>query len=95
MIVDRRTFVVKKGRMDEAVALAAEERSRIDGTYRIYRPTIGPIDVVAFEFEGGSLADNERGWVEWSATPEAAEFIKKWNELTEPGGSIEIWTLVE
>ncbi len=42
MIVNRRTFNVKRGCMDELVALLVAERERPDSDYRIYRPSIAP-----------------------------------------------------
>ena len=81
--------------MEEVVALAKAERERMDGTWRIYVSDIGPHDTIAFEFEFENLEAYERGWSEWAATPEAAAFMEKWNDLVKPGGATEIWTLVE
>ena len=95
MIVNRRTNIVKTGRMDELLALVTAERERGDGTFRIYVSNIGPYDTVAFEFEFESLVEYETFWSEWSATPEGGAFMEKWNDLVKPGGANEIWNLVE
>jgi hypothetical protein len=98
MIVNRRTFIVKAGYMDQLLALmkaAKEQFSTSAHAWRSYAPEIGPIDVVAFEWEYGSLEEYEKDWAEWGATPESAAFMEKWNQLTESGGSNEIWRLVE
>ena len=95
MIVNRRTFVVKRGCMEEAVALLVADRERIGGKHRIYVSNIGPFDTIAIELEGENLEEYEKGWAEWGATPEAATFLEKWHDLTESGGTNEIWTLVE
>jgi hypothetical protein len=95
MIVNRRTFLVKQGCMDDLVALmkAEAERINIAVPFRIYTPYIAPFDFVAAEWEFGSLADYNKFWTEWFARPETAEFMEKWNKLTERGGTNEIWDL--
>ena len=37
----------------------------------------------------------KKEWADWEATPEADAFMEKWVEITETGGTNEIWTLVE
>lgn len=99
MIVNRRTFVVKTGYMDQLLALikaAREQFSTLAHAWRTYAPPIGPFDVVAIRmWEYESLEEYERDWAEWGATPESAALMVRWNELTESGGSNEIWRLVE
>ena len=85
----------KVPKQEEAIALVIAERERTGTTLRIYGPSIGPFDVIAFEWEFENLEEYERLWAEWAATPEAAAFMEKWNEVTKPGGAHEIWTLVE
>jgi hypothetical protein len=95
MLVNRRTFVVKRGHMDEVVALIQAEMKRTNDKSRIYVSETGSFDTIAGEWEFESLAEYEKGWAEYFATPEATTFLQKWNELTETGGTNEIWTLVE
>jgi hypothetical protein len=98
MIVNRRTFIVKTGHMDQLLALvkaAKEQFSTSAHAWRTYAPQIGPFDVVAIEWEYESLEEYEKDWAEWGATPESAAFMDKWNQLTESGGSNEIWRLAE
>jgi hypothetical protein len=98
MIVNRRTFIVKPGKMDQLLALvnaAKEQFGTSAQAWRTYAPEIGPFDVVTIEWEYESLEEYERDWAEWGATPGSAAFMEKWNELTESGGSNEIWRLVE
>jgi hypothetical protein len=101
MIVYRTTFNVKQGRMEELAALAkaemAAERERTGYSHavRIYKPDIGRFDIVAIEYEYEDLGQYERTWAEWAARSTTAEFMKKWLELTEPGGIGEIWTVEE
>jgi hypothetical protein len=98
MIVNRRTFIVKPGQMDQLLALVNAAKEQFPGlaqAWRTYAPEIGPFDVVAIEWEYESLEEYERDWAEWGATPESAAFMEKWYQLTESGGSNEIWRLVE
>jgi len=100
MLVNRRTFAAKKGRMDDAVAVLKEaaeliNRSLSDATCRICRSDIGPFDTLAIEVEYESLAEYHRLATEYFASPEMASLLDKWNEVAETGGTNDIWTLVE
>lgn len=95
MIVNRRTFVVKRGRFEEAVALFMAERERKGITGRIYVPETGSFDTIVMEQEYESLEEYEKDLSEYFASPEAAQFLEKWYDLTETGGTNEIWRLVE
>jgi hypothetical protein len=98
MIVERRTFVVKRGHMDQFLALVKEFREQYSSrahAFRMYTPEIGSSDVVALEWEYESLEEYERDWTEWVATPESAAIQERVYDLTETGGTIEIWRLVE
>ena len=96
MIVNRRTFVAKKGCLEEAAALmrAEVERTALPNTQRICIPVVAPFDLLVYEAEYENLEEYERLWTEWGASPEAAVFMEKWNALTEIGGTNEIWELV-
>ncbi|MFC2077613.1 NIPSNAP family protein [Candidatus Bipolaricaulota bacterium] len=99
MLINRRTFNVKRGHTDEVVALlkAEAERSiRYTHAFRIYTPETGSSEIVAVELEYESLEEYGRLWAEWSATPEAGEFSgEKWYNLTEGGYTNELWWLAE
>jgi len=101
MIVNRRTFNVRPGRMQEAVALvlkevaAERERGGMSGPVRVYTSSIGTFDQMAVEWEYENLAVYEKGWAEWWARPTNAAFMQKWFELTKGGGSNEVWDLAE
>ena len=101
MIVNRRTFTVKPGRMQEAVesvvkeTAAEKERGGYSGTVRIYTSSIGQFDQLAVEWEYESLAEYEKAWAEWGARPTTAEFMEKWIELVKAGGINEIWDLAD
>ena len=95
MLVQRSTFKAKQGRWEELVALAKTggDVASPPHAWRLYSSNIGPHSVVALEFEFESLGEYETYWAEWGASPERPAFIEKWNELTETGGTTEIWDL--
>ena len=98
VVVNRRTFNVKRGRMDEAVAAVKAESERFSsytGPLRIYTAETGPADTLAVEWEYGSLEEYHRLWNEWGSTPGTAAYMEKWYELTEPGGTNELWWRAE
>ena len=97
MIANRQTMIVKQGCWDEAVALVVAETKRVSFPHprRIFTANIGRYDRLVFEAEFENLAEYEKFWAEWRASPEGAAFLKEWNDLLEAGGTNEIWTLVE
>ena len=97
MLVYRATAVVKKGRLDEAVALDKAEWERMSPPhgFRMYVPVIGPRDVFAIEVEFESLSEYERFRAEKLATAEHAVFAERICGLLETGGCTEIWRLAQ
>jgi hypothetical protein len=99
MIVNRRTFNVRAGHMEEAVALMLEEiaaeweRSGHSRPVRLYTSRMGTFDQMAVEFEYENLAEYEQFWTQWGARPTTGPFMQKWLELSNGGGSNEIWAL--
>jgi hypothetical protein len=87
--VNRRTFIVNRGCMDEAVTMLRQASS--DTNSRIYRAHYGPFDTIAFEVEFANMAEMEQGWAAWSAKPEGATFMQRWLEITKSGGQNEVW----
>jgi hypothetical protein len=96
MIVNRRTMIVKPGCWDEAVALVVAETKRVSFPHprRILTENISPFDRLVFEAEFENLAEYEKFWAEYLASPEAASFQEGWDDLVEAGGANEIWSLV-
>lgn len=95
MLVKRRTCAVKAGRMAETLELLewAQEQFPAPHARRIYTSDIGTFDQLAARIEFESLEEYEKIWAEWIASPEFGSVIEKWDELTERGGTNEIWTL--
>jgi LPS sulfotransferase NodH len=99
MIVNRRTYNIKPYRMDEAVALMKSEieaTAGFPGAYRIYEAghlgSGAPYDILVVEFEYENFEAYEKGWNSWVAMPKD-EFMSKWIEIANPGGTSEIWRL--
>ena len=98
MIVNRRTVVIKPGRMDDVRALVPETvRAKPAGVTRPMRWYViefGAWNLFAMEAEFESLAEYERLTAEWLAN-HSPEFWTKYHEIKDHGGSKEIWTLIE
>ena len=97
MLVNRRSHNLKMGSMLEAVSLLKAEKERINHPHpsRIYLPKFGPFHVVTIEIEFESLEEYDKFWSEWFSSPEGIEFNEKFMEMTERGGTNEIWVLEE
>jgi hypothetical protein len=99
MIIDRRTFIVKKGHWDTAIGLLRElkQKGHETGiqTMRIYSSMIGPFDTIAYEMEIENLAVWEREIAAFYAFDEQwfTAWFERWLAATEPGGALEIWQL--
>ncbi len=96
MIVDRRTFDIKAGHLEEAVQLLMADVKRVGNpTVRYYTSQTGRINTLVIEHEHESLAAYEHFWHTWTTAPEAKVFLEKWQPLNETSGTHELWTLVE
>ena len=98
MIVNRRTYTINLGRWKETVALVKEtiEISPPPHAWRIYAPFLtGRFDTLVMEFEYESVEEFQTYQNEFTATPEIAALAEKWHDLKLPGGTSEIWSLIE
>jgi hypothetical protein len=98
MILHRVEFTTKRGCVQDALALLKTASNRPGSLHvrqRICTRCIGRFDTIILEIEFSSLADLEVSWAAWFASPEGAEFNKKWFELTEPGATDQVWTISE
>lgn len=101
MLVDRRVFMVKGGKMDEVLELLKAEQARVrqaynySGATRNYASYVGTFGQLVLESEWNDLAEWEAFWSEWGASPEGIAFQEEWGPLLESGGRVELWTLVE
>ena len=89
MYTNRRTFVVKRGKMQAAIELFKTSYSPPD---RIYGSGIGSgyLDMLIVEWDSENLAEYEHSVMTYFSAPEYASFQEKLNELTETGGHNEI-----
>ena len=74
-----------------ALKESTEQFSSYKHDFRIYIPQTGSLFVVAVEWEYESPEEYDRLWTEWRALPEAAAFIERLYDLTEVGGTRELW----
>ena len=103
MIAYRTTWIVKQGRMEEALELLRAESdwgfeqfaSLPESTaVRVYTPDLSP-NVLIYENAFDSVEDHDQFWAEYNGTPQAAAFWPKWAELMERRVSDERWHLAE
>jgi hypothetical protein len=95
MLAYRWTFVMKHGRMEEALELnKATPFARDYAKSRIYTPDLGPA-VFVFELVVESEEAMLKYFDEFNATPEAEAFWAKWNALVERQVSTERWNVTE
>jgi hypothetical protein len=101
MLLDRRVFIVKFGKMAEVLELLKAEQARVQQAYgfsgatRNYVNVVAPNNHLVLEREWNNLAEWEAFWSAWQASPEGKAFLEKWSPLLEPGGWGELWQLVE
>lgn len=95
MYVQRTFYRVRHGCTDELVRMILDEFQHIGfrGVYRVSTPTFGPRDVVCWEAEFADLAAYEQFWADWLQRPTTPAFMNRWGELTEAGGTNELWKL--
>jgi hypothetical protein len=97
MLAYRTTWMVKQGRMQEALDLISAEtqRAKSEGAVvRIYTPSIGP-NVLVFEMVSETAEAHDAFWTEYNKDPKAAAFWEKWGEVTERSLGSDRWKLAE
>jgi hypothetical protein len=90
-IVNRRTFIAKPGHLDEVVKMLKGDEGNL--VQRVYRSHYGTFNVAVLEVEFNSVAEMEDLWTGWFQSDAAQKFHQRWNEITEPGGTNEVWIL--
>lgn len=98
MLVNRRTFPVKPGCMERALALLRDAGQKFPHPQgrprRLYTADIGQLNVVGFEIEYANLTEYEAYWAAIATADWIADFFAQWDTLIETGATNEIW-LVE
>lgn len=95
MLVNRRTFIVRRGAYDALLTLLQEAVREGGGNARILVPEVAPFDQLVVEAEFENLAAYEQFWTDWASQPTTAAFMERWYTLTESGGTNEIWRVAE
>lgn len=95
MLINRRTFVIKRGQFDAALALMREAVQQGGARGRILIPEVAPFDLLVVEGEFESLAAYEQYWNDWFGQPTNTAFLQRWQSVTETGGTNEIWRVAE
>jgi hypothetical protein len=97
MIVERRTYRTKLMRAQETAEFVKEiwEQIEFQNPHRIYMTAIGPFNIVYHDIEFKDLAERQAFWAAFFARPEIPGWTKKWVELVETGGGVEILRPVE
>lgn len=95
MIVNRRTFIVKKGCAGKVVELLRTVTKGYSQprVFRIYEWYISPSDQVTWEAEFESLEEYSKFSAEWMSSPKRDEILNQFADLTVSGGTSEIWRL--
>lgn len=94
MYVNRRTYIVQNGKLEEAVAFCKEGIQRFGWPHatRVLVADLGPFDTAVQELEFETLAEYER-LLQEAGSKLTAEDWAKWHSLTLSGGTNEIWQL--
>ena len=92
MIVNRRTFIVKKGCSEKVVKLLGTVTHGMNEpkVVRIYEWFISPSDQVTWEAEFEDLEAYSKFSAEWMANPKRAAILSEFADLTVSGGTSEI-----
>ncbi len=92
MIVNRRTFMVKKGCAAKVVELLKTATAGMEESpvVRVYEWYISPSDQVTWEAEFEDLETYAKFSKAWVETAKRSDILSKFNELTVSGGTSEI-----
>lgn len=91
MLVNRWTFQIKPGRMDEAIEVINILR---EDFVRVYQAGIGKTDQLCVELEFENYTAYEAFWQGWSERPEVKNFLEAWPTLLQTSAIQETWHLV-
>ena len=90
--IERRTFTVKSGRLDDAIRLIKAEVERppqTTGAY-VFTAVYGSFDTLVMDMRADDPGAIEKSWAAWEATPDATAFLEKWSPLILTGKR-ELW----
>ena len=76
--IERRTFTIERGHVDEAIQLVQAEFERIHNSNAyLFTAVYGSFDALILDTGDNDAKAIEKWWDEWGATPEAAAFKEK------------------
>jgi hypothetical protein len=87
MVVNQKTFTIKSGKFEEAIAHLKDVMSRIATplSCKIYKPLAGQMGQLIFETQHEDMAGYERDWERFVNDPVFGETIAAWQDLNESG----------
>lgn len=99
MVINRRTFIIKPGRMEEAVKLIKDTgegnaTAPNRGLMRLSDAIFGPFGVLSMEVEFENLDEYQKYWDYLFGLPQMDKFFETWNVITDAGGTNELWELL-
>jgi quinol monooxygenase YgiN len=102
MLAYRTTWIIREGRMQEALeaisaALDAVNMEEVEGglAARVYTPYISP-NMLIYEEIWEDVASHDAYWEAMDqTTPEAAPFWTEWAEVTERNVGTDCWNVAE
>jgi quinol monooxygenase YgiN len=97
MLAYRTTWIVKPGRMQEALELLTAEVNRTkpkNAVVRIYTPNISP-NVLVFEEVWESTEMHDKVWAEYNQDPKTSAFREKSREVIERIIGTDRWNVTE
>lgn len=95
MLINQRTFTIKRGHTEEAVKHLKASFAKLNPPIptRILVPNIAPFDQIIFETEHEDMAGYQQDWDRVVGEPWFEEAINKWHTLNETGGTNYIWSV--
>jgi len=95
MFVQRLTYRVEAGYVEEALEMIKGEIAKGDTPTRVYQSYISPGDMIVQDLEFENLADLQAFWTEWFSQPDTTKFMQRWSEIVESLVTNEVWRIVE
>lgn len=92
MLLNRRTYIAKRGHLFDAVELLRKEVARLASAehYRVYIPEFGNLNTIACDAEFQDWEEYEQSRQEWEQAL-SPEFQRKWQAWTERVAADEVW----
>ena len=97
MLAYRTTWIMKQGRIQEALELMKAEAQRYSPDYakvRVYTPNISR-EVLVWELVVENEEAHEEFFADFNATPGAEAFWEKWREMPERATGTERWDVTD